>query len=411
MKRTLFLFLFGASLLLTNCTKDDDTTLPDQTTVELDCATEAAPCELATQNNAFGFSVFQKLHEGAPDENIFISPLSISTALSMTMNGTAGATRTAMQKTLEINDWNVDEVNAAYGLLLNGLPRLDEEVQLQLANSIWYKENYPIKESFLTTNAENYNSEVTGMDFTAPDALDRINGWVEDNTNGKIKTIINQIPSNVVMFLLNAIYFKGNWTHPFDEEMTREASFFSTSETEEPVDMMVHPMIELPFMQTETFSAVDMPYGDSIYSMSVLVPKDGYTVSDIIPELTTENWNVWVNQLEPAEIQVGLPKFELKYEQKLNDILKDLGMGIAFTDSADFSDMTPGGDLKISEVRHKSFIEVDEKGTEAAAVTVVVIVETSVPPGVYANKPFLFVIRENMTNTVLFIGKMMHPNA
>jgi len=410
MKKTIWLLLLSSTFLFTQCTKDEDTTLPEPT-VELDCATEPAPCELAEENNAFGFSVFQKLHEAAPDENIFISPLSISTALSMTVNGADGETKEAMQQTLQLNDWNLPDVNAAYDLLLNGLPTLDEEVKLQLANSIWYKENYPIVEDFLTTNEENYGSEVNEIDFASPDALDRINGWVEDNTNGKIKKIINKIPSNVVMFLLNAIYFKGNWTHPFDEEMTREASFFPTPETEEPVDMMVHPMIELPFMQTETFTAVDLPYGDSIYSMSVIVPKENYTVSDVIPQLTTENWNVWVNQFEPAEIQVGLPKFELEYEEKLNDILTDMGMGVAFTDAADFSRLTPGGGVKISEVRHKSFIEVDEKGAEAAAVTVVVIVETSVPPGVYANKPFLFVIRENATNSVLFIGKMMNPNA
>lgn len=411
MKKTLLFLVLSASFFFTKCAKEDDP-IPQQQENTIDCTASASPCELAEANNAFGFSVFQKLHEAQPNENIFISPLSISTALTMTMNGAAGETRKAMQKTLELNDWQLENVNAAYEALLNGLPVLDDEVRLQLAQSIWYKEGYPITESFLTTNEEKYKSEVTELDFSRPDAKDRINGWVNQNTNGLIKTILDEIPEDIVLYLINAIYFKGNWTHPFNADYTYDQIFYKADGTEEEVKMMNHPTISLPFMQTEVFTAVDMPYGDSIYSMSVLVPKEGYSVNAVIAELSTQNWNTWVHQFEPTRIIVGVPKFKMAYEKTLNKVLADLGMGIAFTDGADFSGITPGGGLAISEVRHKSLIEVDEKGSEAAAVTIIGVVETSVPiiPTVIANKPFLFVIRENKTNSVLFVGKMMNPN-
>ena len=284
--------------------------------------------------------------------------------------------------------------------------------RLQLANSIWYREGYPVRPEFLATNTDFFNSEVAELDFNDPMAKDIINGWVDEKTEGLIDKIVYNIPNNVVMYLINAIYFKGTWLRQFDPEKTFEAAFQLEDNGQTLVDMMTHGQTILPYFETEHFQAVDLAYGDSIFSMSIFLPKPDYSIDELVDELESASWNQWVNSFNDKELYFYLPKFEMEYEKKINRALVDLGMGIAFSDAADFSDINGFGGLRIDEVRHKAFIEVNEEGTEAAAVTSVVMVETTAPaiPLFNANKPFLFVIHERKTNSVLFIGKMMNPN-
>ena len=402
-------------LVFHSCTESPEPPTPNpdpNPDLAFDCSENENLCELNTDNNSFGFKVFKQLHDQDPDLNIFMSPLSIATALSMTLNGAKGQTETSMRNTLEVADWTQEELNATYKNLLAIMPLLDDKVRLQIANSIWYREGYPVRPEFLEVNTDFFNSEVSELDFNDPMAKDIINGWVNDQTEGLIDKIVYDIPGNVIMYLINAIYFKGTWLRQFDPEKTFETAFHLEDNTQTLIDMMTHGETILPYFETEHFQAVDLAYGDSIFSMSLFLPKEDYPIDELVNDLESVSWNQWVGSFSDQELYFSMPKFEMEYEKKINRALIDLGMGIAFSDAADFSDINGFGGLRIDEVRHKAFVEVNEEGTEAAAVTSVVIVETSAPsiPTFYADKPFLFVIHERATNSVLFIGKMMDPN-
>jgi serine protease inhibitor len=409
MKNLFLITLSGILLLFTQCTSEPAVNLP--TELDFDCADNAAVCTLTNDNNQFGFDIFRKLHEEEPDDNIFISPLSISTALSMTLNGAKGQTFADMKNAMQIPDWDIAQLNEAYKLLLEVLPQLDNDVKMELANSIWYRTGFNVRQDFLDVNSSYYGSQVQDLDFSNPTAKDIINAWVNENTHGKIESIVDQIGGDVVMYLINAIYFKGAWLHEFDPDNTSEQPFYLADGSQVMVDMMSYGQTTLPFFQTENFMAADLAYGDSIFSMSIFLPKGNYPIGELVNDLESADWNTWVQNFEDTEMFFSMPKFKMEYEKKLNRPLSDLGMSVAFTDFADFSGINGTGGLRIDEVRHKSFVEVNEEGTEAAAVTSVVIVETSVPliPDFRADKPFLFVIRDKKTNSVLFIGKMMNP--
>jgi serpin B len=257
---------------------------------------------------------------------------------------------------------------------------------------------------------------VRPLDFTKPNAKDIINGWVSDKTNKLIPSIVDQIQDNSVMFLINAIYFKGAWRRQFDPKKTYTGDFFMENNQAVPVKMMSYSngLVKLSYFGNQKLHAVKLPYADSIYSMTLILPKEGYAVKDILPELTLTNWNNWNKAFSSEEIFFALPKFSMRYENNLNASLSALGMPTAFIPKqADFSGIAQNQELSISTVKHKAFIEVDEAGTKAAAATSVEIVVTSIPnnPQVILNRPFIFVISERSTNQALFIGKMMNPAA
>lgn len=407
--RVLPIFLTLA-FLFSECKKESPST-PD--TVDFSCTDQPAVCALTAANGNFAIDVFKQINGEEPAENnIFISPFSISTALTMTANGAAGQTLDDMQSTLQIAGLGLAEVNTAYKTLLHTLPLLDPNTRLKPANSIWHQSNYPVLTSFLHTNSTYFNSEVLPVDFRDPAVIGQVNSWVDTHTDGLIKETLTELDPGVVMLLINAIYFKGAWRTKFDPANTQEADFKTAAGTEQ-VAMMHIPENDFPYFSNALFQAIDLPYGDSIYSMSVFLPKEGHDVNEVIAALNATTWPQWLSAFHTQPVELYLPKFKMAYDKKLKRTLVDMGMGLAFSDAADFSSMIDGGGVKIDDVIHKSFVELDEKGTEAAAVTVVIIVETSFPstPVINANHPFLFVIRDNKTNSILFMGKMMNPNA
>lgn len=411
MKKAILFFLLAAPWFFNACDSHSANDTPDPNPA-IDCTENPEACSLTLSNNTFGFKLFQEIQKEEADKNIFISPTSVATALSMTLNGANGQTRADMMATLEQSGMTLEQVNAGFQQLLTLLPTLDPEVQLQLANSIWYRQGFPVRQEFLNANQEFYNSEVAGLNFADPAAKDIINGWVKDNTNNLIESVINgEIEPDVVMYLINAIYFKGTWLHEFDPEDTYTTDFHLEGGSTTEVEMMNMGQTYFPYFANETFQGVDLAYGDSVYSMTILLPNPGHTVAEIISQLNADTWEQWSQSFEYSELFFGMPKFKMEYEKSLIKPLTNLGMGIAFGPGADFTNIAEA-DLLIDEVLHKSFVEVNEQGTEAAAVTVVVIVETSVPqiPTFIANRPFVFIIRENQSNSVLFIGKMMNPN-
>jgi serpin B len=348
-------------------------------------------------------------------ENLMVSPLSVALALGMTYNGAGGTTRDAMKEALQLGNMTDDEINASYKSIIDQLLKLDPKVILNIANSIWYKLNFPVQNDFIQLNKEYYYAEVNELDFYAPDASDIINGWVNKETKGLIPSIIDNIPSDAVMYLINAIYFKGVWMYEFDPEDTRERDFFSENGSTQKVEMM---QLEGDIMCTanDLFDAISLPYGEGQFNMFIMLPKQGKKTGDIVAALDNTNWNTWLGSLVKQNVVVKLPKFKFEFFRLLNDDLINMGMGIAFNkDSADFSGINPDRQLFISRVLHKTFIEVNEEGTEAAAVTAVEISETSYNPNepkvIYftADHPFLFAIRENSSGTILFMGRVNLP--
>jgi serine protease inhibitor len=412
MKKNLFALplVLLASLLIWQCQLEDGPS--PQNNLTFDCQKSPAVCTLGQANNDFGFKIFQKLHSHDPAENLFISPTSIATALTMALNGAQGETAAEMKRMLELNNLSLEEVNAAYQAMLPTLPALDYQVDLNIANSLWYRRDFPVKQSFLDLNQEYFKSQVSPLDFDDPAAKDIINGWVDNQTKGLINSIVDEIPQEAIMYLINAIYFKGNWRKSFDPEKTYSAPFVRNDASEVPVQMMdFGGTVSLPLYVAERCYVVDLAYGDSVYSMTLIVPREGYTVADVISQLDGQSWKQWLAGLEVQELLLQMPKFKMEYEQNLNRALQELGMTSAFNPRmADFSNIAEA-ELSISQVRHKSFVEVDEQGTKAAAVTSIEIVLTSLPsyPTIILNRPFLFAIRENQAGNVLFLGKMMDP--
>jgi len=366
---------------------------------------------LVQSDNTFGFKIFREIVDQEQDKNIFISPLSIAMALGMTLNGANGETREAMQTVLELSGLTEQEINESYESLIELLRGLDPNVIFQIANSIWYRRDIPFGEEFFELARTYFDAEISGLDFSDPDTLDVINGWVDENTNGKIKEIIDEIDPLTVMFLINAIYFKGTWTYEFDEGQTKD-DLFTTADGSQKACRMMQLTGDLQYFENSDFQLIDLPYGDGDYSMTIFLPRIGKDVDSLIAEFHENNWRQWLDSLDKNEVALYLPKFKLEYELDLNDVLTALGMGIAFEPgTADFTRMCESGGLYIHQVKHKTFVEVNEEGTEAAAVTSVEMRLTSAPDNttMRVDRPFMFVIRETKSQTLLFMCKIVEP--
>lgn len=369
--------------------------------------------EILSASNQFGFELLQKAFEESGDNNLMISPLSITQALSMTYNGANGETKTAFENVLHYEGQTTAEVNQAALDLTTALLEVDSKVDIKIANSIWYRQGFSVEQDFINANQTYYNAEVSELDFSNPASKDIINNWVDEKTNHKIDKIVDNINADDIMFLINAIYFKGSWKAEFDKSDTEEEPFYLVDGSTKNVAMM---KIENDFSVyfEPDYSAIDLPYGQGNYSMVVLLPNDDSSLNELINQLDNEEWNTLMQSMgEPSAWNLELPKFKFEYENTLNNELIDLGLGLAFTDSAGFTGINKNGGLKISRVKHKTFVEVNEEGTEAAAVTSVVMELTSVGPNTNTfiiDHPFLFVIKEKYTNAILFIGTVTDPS-
>ncbi len=370
---------------------------------------------LVQSDNRFGIKLFKETTiQEEKGKNIFVSPLSVSMALGMTYNGADGSTKEAMETTLELSGLTIDEINNCYKSLIELLTGLDPKVKFQIANSIWYRHDWSFEEEFLGLCKTYFDAEVSGLDFSDPDASSAVmNGWVNENTNGKIEEIVDPdaIDWNTVMFLINAIYFKGTWTYEFDRELTADDQFTRSDGSKTTCRMMIQQG-DFQYFETDDFRAIDLPYGDGKFSMTVLVPKSHRTVDWLTTEFSPDNWNGWIGRFDKVSVTLHMPKFKLEYGLTLNDVLKALGMEIAFDpDRADFTKMYRIRGVYIDEVKHKTFVDVNEEGTEAAAATSVEMAFRSAPSSIdmRVDRPFVFAIRESQSQTILFIGKIEEP--
>lgn len=363
-------------------------------------------------DQAFAFEFFSNVfseEKNDENKNFMVSPFSLSMALAMTWNGSANETKSAIQNTLKLGDMSDKEVNEYFKKLKESFEKTDPSTKLAIANSIWTNKNIEILPEFVSLNKNYFNSTVEAVDFGDPTVKDRINKWADENTNGLIKDVIEGTDPQALMYLLNALYFKGIWTSEFDAENTTKMDFFNEQGSPVKVDMM-HQKELFNYVSDETMQMVQLPYGNESFSMMVLLPNDNKQLTDIISNLENEDyWDNMKNRLRDNEVDLFIPKFKTEYSKKLNDILIDMGMSIAFDpQKADFSRMS-ARDAFISFVEQFTYINTDEVGTEAAAVTVVGVVTTSVQPSppkatFKADRPFIYLIQENSTGAILFMG-------
>ncbi len=370
--------------------------------------------KVITAGNRFGFELFREvLKTEDKDKNLMISPYSVEMALSMTYNGAGGDTKKAFENVLHTDELPLSDLNQSMADLTKALITVDPKVIFHVANSIWYRNTFSVEDDFLNINKKYYDAEVKPLDFNDPGSKNIINNWVDEKTNHKIPEIVDQIDPLSVMFLINAVYFKGIWKYRFEKENTRNMTFHVSADQTKQVPMM-YQKGDFSFFYNDIFSAIELPYGQGNFSMIFLLPDPEKSLQDITDNLTPENWQLWTDSFNKVnELELTIPKFTFDYGKALNDPLKNLGLGIAFSGDADFSRINPDADLYISKVKHKTFVQVDEEGTEAAAVTSVEIQVTSAGPDkiFILDRPFLFVIKEKYTGSILFIGRVSDPSS
>lgn len=363
--------------------------------------------------NDFSFALLGTVTDSQKAENTFLSPLSASYALGMTMNGANGNTYSEMQSALQLRGMTLAEINAGYKSLTELVLSLDPSVQMRIANSIWYRNSFTFHQTFFDTTKKYFNAEVKALNFGDPaGSLSAINNWVSSATNDRIKKVLNELDPTTVMFLLNAIYFKGSWRDQFEASRTVASQFTSSSGATQPVQLMNREG-SMSYAETATYQVVDLPYGNTAFSMTVVLPKPGQDVNVVARGLTATGWQSLAGSLQTALVKLALPKLKLEYERSLKSDLRMLGMTTPFIEGmADFSRMTPA-DVFISLVKQNSFVDINEEGTEAAAVTTVGIHPTSAPIAVTmrVDRPYLFVIRERLSGTILFVGRVVRMPA
>jgi serine protease inhibitor len=359
--------------------------------------------------NTFSFSLWRQINAARKDSNVFVSPLSASFSLGMAMNGAANQTLDQMRSALQFGSASLSDINGGYKSLIALLTSLDPTVTMLVANSIWYRKDFPFNQSFLDDGANYFGASIKPLDFNdGAGSLSAINGWVNTKTNGKIPSIIDQIDPSNVMFLINAIYFKGSWRTKFDANLTATAPFHSVRGDESA--RLMHRDGKMSYTETSAFQAVDLPYGDSAFTMTILLPKTGSTVESLASSLDASALAALTSNLRTAQVDLFMPKVKMSFTRGLIPDLRGLGMLVPFTDGADFTRMsTRGRELFISQVKHRAYVDINEEGTEAAAVTSTGISVTSAPltTTMRVDRPFVFLIRERLSGTVLFMGKVV----
>ena len=361
----------------------------------------------------FGFQLLHRLAQSRELENVMVSPFSIVLALAMTANGAAADTLKGMKEAIGVDQVSLDTVNRAYRGLIPQVTSVDREVRFQSANSIWYRQGMEFESSFLECNREFYGALVQPLDFADPAAADRINHWVSEATHDHVPTMIDKIDPLSAMFLLNAVYFKGWWQDAFDPDQTREAPFTRADGSTTSCQMMGRTG-SYRFVETERFQAVELPYRDGRFTMVVVLPQKTWSLKELRHDVNSHWWARLLESLSNEEGTLELPRCTLRCTFELNDALDALGMGVALAPGADFSRMYRGPDsLYISKVKHKTFMCIDEEGTEAAAATSVEMRCTAMPPSfaMRVDRPFLCCVRDTESGLILFAGQVTDPSA
>lgn len=368
-----------------------------------------AESRLIDAGNQFSFDLFRQATRNLPvDSNAFLSPVSASMALGMALNGAGGETFDAMRQALGFGDLPLEQINQGYKSLIELLTGLDRSTEMVAANSVWLAQGFPMEAGFREAARTWFGAEAEELDFSSPTALSRINGWVAEATRNRIPKLLDQIRPEEVAFLVNALYFKGRWRVAFDPKQTQPSPFHAADGSTASVSMM-HLKDGVRYARTQNYEAAELLYGNGAFAMVIVLPAAGQTVAELVAAMDAATWSDLTGRLAESEVELRLPRFKFELTRELKDDLSELGMGIAFDPNrADFygiADVRPDR-LYLTRVLQKTFVEVNEEGTEAAAATAVGVGVTSMPPTMEVNRPFLFAIRERLSGAVVFMGQV-----
>jgi len=409
--RRFVLTLFAGTVAGAACSESTppDPAAPRPALTQLPRALSTSERTIITAANAYSFALWRTVNDSLAAENVFVSPLSASFALGMTMNGANGTTYDEMRSALQFGNIDLAAIDSGYRSLIDLLTSLDPSTTMQIANAIFYSQTFPFNSSFTQTVATYFDAEVKPRDFQdSQGTLTAVNDWASAKTKGRIPKVLDSVDPSAVMYLLNAIYFKGSWRERFDPAETHDATFHAVRGDQS--SKLMHRQGKTLYSETSDYQAVDLPYGDSAFTMTVVLPKDGKSVESVAASLSPAAWSSLSASFGQREVDLYLPKVTLAWKRELSGNMKALGMHAAFVDGADFTRMSPlGRQLVLSFLQQNTFVSIDEEGTEAAAVTVGGIFVTSVPTvtTVRVDRPFIFVIRERLSGTVLFMGKIV----
>jgi serine protease inhibitor len=380
-------------------------------------AGESPAATVADAGNDFGFRLLRTLAAEPGAGNVIISPLSVSQALAMTYNGARGKTKTAMARALGFGSIDDQRLNDSNRRLLEALRKADPDTRLEIADALWLRKGMAINPQFVALGKDFYRAEVERLDFAGNPggATATINGWVDRVTQGKIPSIVSDLKRDTVLVLTDAVYFKGAWVNPFEPSNTKPRAFFLPGGKS-----LTTPMMErrgfYPYLETGDFQAIRLPYGNEQFAMYVFLPRRKDGLSTFLESLNRQDWAEWIGKLANANGTIVLPKFQLRYGRNLNGALTAMGMGVAFDKmAADFSGIESSQPIHISDVEHKTYVKVDERGTEAAAATAVTMRPLAVfagpgePFNMIVDHPFAFAIAERETGALLFVGAVVDP--
>jgi serine protease inhibitor len=367
--------------------------------------------KISSANNKMAFKMLNAIFNENKGKDAVVSPMSLSTILSIVQNGAGGSTKEEMQKAMELIGVDDKTINEEYKNIIANFNSI-EALKVKMANSIWIDKDTEIKKEFKNTGRDYYEAEISDVDFSESKTTDTINKWISDHTAGKIKKIVEKFEPDTAMALINTLYFKGDFAVPFAKKNTQKKDFNLSDGTSKKIDMM-HGNINVDYLKDKNFQAIRMPYKDKNFGMYVFLPSGNSSIESLMKEMNYENWSKWKEQFKAEKLDAEIPKLHMEFEQDLNKMLKGFGMESAFKPGADFSKMSKDNDLYISLVKQKCYIDVDETGTEATAATVVRMVKSADGPNAMekfiADRPFVYVIADSKTNSILFMGTVEKP--
>lgn len=368
---------------------------------------------IAKANNQFTFDMLKQLHENNTD--LFFSPFSISTALSMTYAGAKNKTENEMQNVLHFEK-NSDDFHNAYSKYINQIKN-NKNINLNIANALWAQKGFYFEKKYINLLKNAYNTKIQTVDFknNASKQVKKINKWVYKQTNKKIKDLLNPSSINALtrLVLVNAVYFQANWKTKFKPKKSYNDNFYLSNGKIKKCKFMTNKLY-LYVYEASNYTAVNIPYKKNEASFVVILPQKRININQFVKDFSFSDYETFLNSMRKRDVELHLPKFKLTTQFNLSESLKNIGMPEAFSDNADFSGMTGKRDLKIDKVIHKAFVEVSESGTEAAAATGVVLMEKTAHKKkdivlFKANHPFIFLIIDNSTNAILFSGVLENP--
>jgi serpin B len=430
-----YLFLFVASLAFWACTSDIDVPViegeeePPASIPRQDIALNSDEKDFSEQTNTFVFDLLKTVYTNdAAHKNILLSPLSATLAFSMLNNGAVGTTQQEIQQTLGYGNVTPDVINKYLHKIINAMQELDPRGKFESANSIWILKDYPVLNAFKQINQQYYQADIQNVDFSKQATLTMINNWVSEKTHQKIPTILEELPPALTrLILINALYFKGFWTEPFNKSLTVDAKFLTSAGTEQSVPTMRKPSNPMPYTKLENCAAVELTFGNRAFSLVVVLPDENTDISSVVEQMNIDWWAQVVTGLMippydaesgsfvPYEVTLEIPRFKVEYEKTLNTDLMDMGMQTPFISGmADFSLINNVEKLWVGIVKQKTFAQMDEEGMEAAAVTMIGMFGSSyrkyTPVDFKVNRPFLYFIKEKSTGLVFFAGVMNKIN-